>query len=498
MKRFNTILLSGAAVLLLAACGGGSTSLDIITPIHSTGVFVDGPVEGLNYSCSSGETGITDSSGEFTCYENDTVTFYLGTYELGSALMNNYISPVNLYPDNPRAALNVAQLLQTIDSDKKASNGIVVDSELIALLQDADVSCDDKYFDTAIVSYIEVELVSESKALLHLNNTLSALGEPLATVFRLSKIAESYGEDGIVDYATFITYDANGNMLTMSSDIDGDNIGASATYDANGNRLTEGIMDEFGDFSITTNTYDTNDNLLTKSIDYEGDGIPDESTIYTYDANDNKLTVSIDYEGDGTVDESFIYTYDANNNILTVSIDYEGDGTVDRNVIYTYDANDNFLTKSIDIDGDGIVDYIIMSATYDANGNMLIYSVDIDGDGTVDESLTRTYDANGNTLTVSIDYEGDGTVDESFIYTYDANDNILTESIIDEYGDFRITTNTYDANDNLLTESLDYEGDGTVEESFIYTYDANDNRLTETWGDEAYPVKTYTWIQIPA
>ena len=102
------------------------------------------------------------------------------------------------------------------------------------------------------------------------------------------------------------------------------------TYDANGNVLT--VSSEYGDVSlangfansITTSTYDANGNKLTKSYVNKLDDSFNWSSTYTYDANGNKLTKSYVNKFDDSVNYSDTFTYDANGNLVTQIEDRDG------------------------------------------------------------------------------------------------------------------------------------------------------------------------------
>ncbi len=115
----NSYKLGLAAItasLALVGCGGGSSS-SITESV--TGQFVDGYVAGLNYTCDpSGNTGVTNNMGEYTCNVGDTVTFSLGAYVLGTATASSgIVTPYDIQPNDENASINVARLLQTLDSD---------------------------------------------------------------------------------------------------------------------------------------------------------------------------------------------------------------------------------------------------------------------------------------------------------------------------------------------------------------------------------------------
>ena len=159
-------LAAVAASISLVGCGSSSS-----TPAEVTGQFVDTYVSGLNYACSSGTSGITNNMGEYTCLEGDTVEFSLGGYILGSATASSgIVTPEDIQPDNADAALNVAQLLQSLDSDP-TDDIISIDANFTAL-DDVNITLDDENFDTLIVDVIDVPLVTEEDAQNHLDEAV--------------------------------------------------------------------------------------------------------------------------------------------------------------------------------------------------------------------------------------------------------------------------------------------------------------------------------------
>lgn len=120
--KFSSVIL-GFTVLFLLACGGGGG-----TPT-AVGVFVDAPVEGLNYE-SGGIKGTTDSGGKFTYVVGQTVTFSLGSITFPPIKpTGNIVSPVDLVgassPSDP-AAIALARIIQSVDGDGDPENGITV------------------------------------------------------------------------------------------------------------------------------------------------------------------------------------------------------------------------------------------------------------------------------------------------------------------------------------------------------------------------------------
>jgi len=121
MKTGFLTILSVATIGLLAGCGSGSgdgVTVQSTPDIIASGQFIDSAVAGLRYNCSSGTSGVTDSEGRFSCLKGDTVRFNINGYEIGSALMADIITPRTLHPNDDVMAINIAQLLQTLDSDR--------------------------------------------------------------------------------------------------------------------------------------------------------------------------------------------------------------------------------------------------------------------------------------------------------------------------------------------------------------------------------------------
>ncbi|CAN8142249.1 hypothetical protein THIOSC13_930001 [uncultured Thiomicrorhabdus sp.] len=103
------------------------------------GTLVDGIVEGIAYSTSSGLTGFTDENGGFSYYQGDQITFSIGNVVLGSfgstALSDGHvflqeIAGTSLQDVNDEYVENMAVLLQTIDSNANAYDGIVISPEM--------------------------------------------------------------------------------------------------------------------------------------------------------------------------------------------------------------------------------------------------------------------------------------------------------------------------------------------------------------------------------
>jgi len=191
MKAYNLILSAAAVAVIMSGCGGGSSSSN--TPIVEenspvaelaqlqSGRFIDSAVQGLQYTCNpSARIGITDASGIFTCNSGDVISFYIAQNLIGHAMLNGIITPNTFFPNNTRAALNLAQLLQTLDVDGNPDNGIVIDNEKAARLLNRGLDFQDASFDDDVESYLSEVLVNEEAARQHFEASLLALNGGVA------------------------------------------------------------------------------------------------------------------------------------------------------------------------------------------------------------------------------------------------------------------------------------------------------------------------------
>jgi hypothetical protein len=125
-----------ALAVLLAACGGGENAQDP-AKTQISGVFLDGAVEGLDYSSGTTAKSSTGSKGEFTCLQGDTVSFTLGGLNLGSATCASIITPMQLAgaTDTKDAkVVNRLMALQLLDDDNDPSNGIKLSADAKAAM----------------------------------------------------------------------------------------------------------------------------------------------------------------------------------------------------------------------------------------------------------------------------------------------------------------------------------------------------------------------------
>jgi hypothetical protein len=238
--------LSILSILALNGCGSSNS-----TPTETvTGQFVDTFVSGLNYTCSTGTTGVTNAEGEYTCNVGDTVDFFLGKYKLGSATASSgLVTPEVLYPNNSVAELNIAQILQTLDSD--STDGIITIPENYSALDAITTTPESSDFDAQITSAIGVTLVTEAAAQAHLNE--------VEILVRLSGKTFYYA-DKDVNKVQSIVFNKDLTSFTSTEDA-----GPTATT-LDGNHLNVlNLNESFSTFegNAVSGTYSITNNILT-------------------------------------------------------------------------------------------------------------------------------------------------------------------------------------------------------------------------------------------
>ncbi|MEZ0218107.1 MAG: Ig-like domain-containing protein, partial [Rariglobus sp.] len=204
--------------------------------------FVDSFVGGIEFSTSSGLSGLSDADGNFSYRDGDTITFKIGNITLGvfdsTAIQGDYlfiqdIAGVGLNDLNSMYVENMAILLQLLDSDHNVDNGITI-SQLIRDAADQvsafDLSLSDKQqlsdvlaelrdIDTLIPLFTaDTELsedglnVFETLAMAHVKSVIESLaGTRLPAEFDARLV------DAIDVNAAVITYDFTSGVITFSN-----------------------------------------------------------------------------------------------------------------------------------------------------------------------------------------------------------------------------------------------------------------------------------------
>ncbi len=390
---------------VLVSCGGGSSSGSTDTTT-TTGQFIDDPVQGMDYSCSSGTNGVTNASGEYTCNTGDDVTFSIGPVTLGTlSTQSSFITPYSLFPNDTEAAINLARLLQSIDSDSNPNNNVITLSSAQLSLLPTNTDFTDIDFVTNIEAALGVTLIDTMTAMNHLNDAIILNGGNVPDGGHLP-IANA-GVDLSVVVQNAIALDGSG-----SSDADGDNLTYSWSIASR----------PPGSDSFLFTGVDTSTPILTPDVvgDYVAQLIVNDGVV-----NSAADMVTITSTVSGNVS-------DAPPSLAWVKeVRVESSGGLEGGIAFDSDNNLYLAAESlINFNGDLNVGYQdILVIKYGAAGDMLwsdqtgTASTDMVDDIAFDKSANVLYVTGSTTLSLhDQDVIGDRDI---YIISYDAEGNRL-------------------------------------------------------------------------
>jgi len=188
----KSILTAFLATLTLSACGGSSNDDSASSnsgPIASTGIFVDSVVSGISYSTAS-QSGATNEIGEFKYFDGESVTFSIGSLSFPTVPAAQVVTPLDMSPSNSiedNTTINIAVLLQSLDEDDNAENGISITGVASASATQLDFSVPPTDFSTNadVINLVAnsgsstTEVINIEDAIDHLGNSTSMPREDL-------------------------------------------------------------------------------------------------------------------------------------------------------------------------------------------------------------------------------------------------------------------------------------------------------------------------------
>ncbi len=187
------LLISSALALCLTACGSDSGSSEapitaepVLPEISTyTGQFFDSAVAGLNYKTTS-QSGQTNQLGEFQFQAKESIIFSIGGIELPSTVANTLLTPLDIYQtqdSNQIEVVNLLRLLQSLDTDGDASNGIEIEESVHQLAANLTVDFSASDFDQQVADLVSQSgavnqtLISATMATDHFKLTLNEIGQ---------------------------------------------------------------------------------------------------------------------------------------------------------------------------------------------------------------------------------------------------------------------------------------------------------------------------------
>jgi len=305
---FNPYLIIVVSAIFLTACGGSSDStpapMNTIVPIPEpapepeptpstfTGVFLDSAVENLNYSTLSG-SGTTNAAGEFSYQTNEKITFSIGGITFPEIDAETLVTPLTLFGTddvNDTAVVNMLRLLQTLDEDGDADNGIKIPDTIHQLASVFAIDFNDSDFVMKVDQLLAMtggfnrQLITVDDAIYHFQQTLanqnnSGCGSTHSKVGYsgfFSTLAHNVaGKATIIDDCTIeitqFDYDGGGPEVYVYAGIDHNY--ASATAFAVSNRIS-GESFANGELTLKLPTDKTLDDLTGLSVwcvDFDAD-----------------------------------------------------------------------------------------------------------------------------------------------------------------------------------------------------------------------------------
>ena len=456
MKFLLKIFALFVAILLMGGC---SSSSDGNSDSSVTGYFVDDPVAGLTYECSSGTSGVTGTSGEYTCEQGDNVSFSIGDVPIGTVTAQaGIVTPYSFFPNNQEAALNLARLLQSLDSDP-SDNIITFDSNLLALL-DAGIDFTSPTFVVDVENDLSIVLVSVQDAQTQLNETIVSAGGDIPDGANIP-IADA-GATQNVHNNDVVTLDGS-----ASSDADGDTLTYAWTITSK--PVTSGATLSNATVVNPTFTADESGSYVVELVVNDGsvNSVPDEVTIIATTANAAPVAVAgidqnvnttdiVSLDGSGSTDadilDTLTYSWSITDKPAT-SIATLSDTTAEEPT-FEADLEGTYEIQLIVNDGtvDSAPDTIVVTATTitnsvpvaEAGDNQSVTtgdSVTLDGSGSTDADFdSLTYDwgmtsrPNGSSATLSSETAEEPTftadIEGSYVVSLVVNDGTVN-SVID-------------------------------------------------------------------
>ncbi|WP_296935139.1 hypothetical protein [uncultured Marinobacter sp.] len=267
MGKFKKLTLATAisSAFVLTGCGGSSGgSSDAVdnndtgdtSTTAETGVFVDAAVAGINYTTSpGGQSGQTNELGEYNYEAGDTVVFSIGGIDLPAVEATGRITPADMGSgttdwSSDQTVVNILRLLQTLDSDDDASNGITITEDVHTALQDIDLD----------------PSVSETDFETQANTAINTTGKTLiAKVDAVNHFQSSQSGDLV---GSWVFEESNGNVNVLTFLNDSEYLIAHSKDDTTGGTQTAASA-EYGEYTWSA---DTGAFTVTVGAGFNGDG----------------------------------------------------------------------------------------------------------------------------------------------------------------------------------------------------------------------------------
>ena len=449
-------------VLFLTGCNSGSSSSPE-TPIEQgeslQGQFVDNDVAGIRYQTATRE-GFTDSEGFFDYLEGEVVTFSIGSITFPSVVAKSVITPLDLVGETDlenlenQEAINIARLLQSLDSDGDTSNGIQISDESHEQLSNPeqvllnfDISATE--FETQASDLLQslpepVTLISEKEAITHLQETVASIIEENSDDYVIRRVYKS----SIEELSDQVLEEDGGGILIKIQDAETAEA-TTALYSIKS--LDEAIFPESG-VSLETNQEGTMLSLTPLENTYgEGRFILTEvngplvrTRVFTVDVlpvNDSPTITSIPDQSITARGEDIVISFDVGD----IETGTDGLSLVARS------SNTNVISsEQITLSGEGLSRTVTVNTSSGESGTTQIVLTVSDGELSSEVQFDVTIDS-ANTAPTS----------SPLSFSTELNTR-LEVSIADTASDIDEDTLTFEAGEQTGSGSFDLNSEGLL------------------------------------
>ena len=465
---YNKLYFLCLLLVLFSCSKEEETNQKVEVDSSRQGVFIDSPVSGLYYETET-HSGFTDGNGKYNYEEGETVTFYIGDIKLGSAKASEELTPLSITSTSDATletleVQNIAALLQTLDLDGDATNGITIDEEVVEALSISEIN-----FTQPIIQILgemtlevfentglELKVVYPELAALHLSQTLGVEFEPKAslTLNFLPTFTNYYSE---LNKAVNWIHEFNEDGMIVKS----------SKYEKFPSRLKE-------EFTFIHNSDSNHFKVERKNINYNQYGKEYKSTFLLHLDEDFYLKeiVSGSIVADGFEGVRTITELNENKWITSlVSRIMREDGEaieLRRNRDFVYNSL-GFRTesRSYDITGE-LTSVVIRTATE-------FGEIKTEGNEEVSDIIQYFY-RRDNTLEKELVQYEDENIKFEHIYEYDENEAIISylrHDLIENKKTFRY----YDEKGTLYIEVYQFE---ILREKTYFNLEVQNNYKTKT------------------
>ncbi|WP_246841618.1 pectinesterase family protein [Cellvibrio sp. PSBB023] len=193
----SSLSSSSVSVSSISSAETSSAQSSSLAPV-ATGIFLDAAVANIGYRTATQE-GFTSVNGEFNYRLGELITFFIGGLELPSVMAAEIITPLeiaNAQSLEDNQVINILRLLQSLDKDGDASNGIEITAEAIAAGTVLDFTVAPAVFAElpAVKALLQAagsanqELIPAEQAVAHFQTTLELINGPSSSSSSQSSI----------------------------------------------------------------------------------------------------------------------------------------------------------------------------------------------------------------------------------------------------------------------------------------------------------------------